>query len=236
MMSRKLFGKDQEGARAVTAQRESLRLMGSGDQGKQDKSPGTTVGSVESMFDQFTAVGGQEASAAGKAPRSGKYDQLWQLSMADPHTGLANKLLLLDRLSQALTRRQRHGGQVFVCHIDLTNLGEINLELGYTGGNEVLCEMARRLTGILRTEDTVGRVGGSELVAVMSVSDEQAVDLLTQRLQATLDDPVMVGGRKISFIAVVGIAVARDSESAEEVLARADRATRAGSTPGRLGS
>jgi diguanylate cyclase (GGDEF)-like protein len=185
------------------------------------------------MFDQFTTVGGNEPPTGGKSPRVGKYDQLWQLSMADPHTGLANKLLLLDRLAQALTRRQRHGGEVFVCHIDLTNLGEINLELGYTSGNEVLCEMARRLTAILRTEDTVGRVGGSELVAVMSVSTENAVELLTGRLRATLDDPIVVNGRPVSFVALVGIAVARDAESAEEVLARADRATRVGSTQGK---
>ena len=185
------------------------------------------------MFDQFTTVGGNEPTSGGKSPRVGKYDQLWQLSMADPHTGLANKLLLLDRLAQALTRRQRHGGEVFVCHIDLTNLGEINLELGYISGNEVLCEMSRRLTAILRTEDTVGRVGGSELVAVMSVSTEKAVELLTGRLQATLDDPIVVAGRPVSFVALVGIAVARDGESAEEVLARADRATRVGSTHGR---
>ena len=180
------------------------------------------------MFDQFTTVGGSEPPPGAKSPRSGKYDHLWQLSMADPHTGLANKLLLLDRLAQALTRRQRHGGQVFVCHIDLANLGEINFELGYASGNEVLCEMTRRLTAILRTEDTIGRVAGSELVAVMSVSDEPAVDMLTQRLRATLDDPVVVGGHKVQFQAVVGIAVARDSESAEDVLSRADRATRAG--------
>jgi diguanylate cyclase (GGDEF)-like protein len=189
------------------------------------------------MFDQFTTVGGNDPASGDKGPRSGKYDQLWQLSMADPHTGLANKLLLLDRLTQALTRRQRHGGQVFVCHIDLTNLGEINLELGYTGGNEVLSEMARRLTSILRTEDTVGRVASSELVAVMSVSDDPAVEMVTQRLQATLDDPIVIGGRNITFQAVVGVAVARDSESAEDLLARADRASRAGSTEGRqLGS
>ena len=77
---------------------------------------------------------------ARRSPGSGKYDQLWQLSMADPHTGLANQLLLLDRLMQALTRRRRHGGEVVVCHIDLDNLAEINLDLGYTTGNAVLCE------------------------------------------------------------------------------------------------
>ena len=89
--------------------------------------------------------------------------------------GLANQLLLLDRLTQALVRRRRHGGEVVVCHIDLDNLGEINLDLGYTTGNTVLCEVSRRLTSVLRAEDTVGRVGGSELVVVVTVNDEQAV-------------------------------------------------------------
>lgn len=231
MMNKRIFRQGQAETRARTSDREPLHLMGSNRH--PESTPGQAVGSLESMFDQFTTVGGNEPPTGGKSPRVGKYDQLWQLSMADPHTGLANKLLLLDRLAQALTRRQRHGGEVFVCHIDLTNLGEINLELGYTSGNEVLCEMARRLTAILRTEDTVGRVGGSELVAVMSVSTENAVELLTGRLRATLDDPIVVNGRPVSFVALVGIAVARDAESAEEVLARADRATRVGSTQGK---
>ena len=146
--------------------------------------------------------------------------------MADPHTGLANQLLLLDRLSQALARRRRHGGEVVVCHVELENLGEINLDLGYTVGNTVLCEVSRRLTSVLRAEDTVGRVGGSELVVVVAVTDEQVVGPLMRRLQHTLDEAVTVGGKDIRLHASLGVAVAEDSESAEDVLARADRSTR----------
>jgi len=181
---------------------------------------------VASMLQEFSAGGADvPAPGAGRAPR-GKYDQLWQLSMADPHTGLANQLLLLDRLTQALVRRRRHGGEVVVCHIDLENLGEINLDLGYTTGNTVLVEMSRRLTSVLRAEDTVGRVGGSELVVVVAVTDEQVVGPLMRRLQHTLDEPVTVGGKGIRLHASLGVAVAEDTESAEDVLARADRSTR----------
>ncbi len=154
---------------------------------------GGSARTVESMLKEFSSVG--DATPARRSPGSGKYDQLWQLSMADPHTGLANQLLLLDRLMQALTRRRRHGGEVVVCHIDLDNLAEINLDLGYTTGNAVLCEASRRLVSILRSEDTVGRVGGSELVVVLTVTDEQAVGPLMRRIQHTLDEPVMVGGK-----------------------------------------
>jgi len=194
------------------------------DRASAGDSTGGAAKSVESMLQEFTSTGA-ETPVTGGRPR-GKYDQLWQLSMADPHTGLANQLLLLDRLTQALVRRRRHGGEVVVCHVGLDNLGEINLDLGYSTGNTVLREIARRLTSVLRAEDTIGRVGGSELVVVLAVTDENVVGPLIRRLQRTLDEPVTVGGQDIRLHASLGVAVAEDSESAEDVLARADRSTR----------
>jgi diguanylate cyclase (GGDEF)-like protein len=220
-VKKRLFDRD---GRAESGHRSRASAEETGRKGSEPTSGGTAR-SVESMLQEFSS-GGADAQPAGGPPRAGKYDQLWQLSMADPHTGLANQLLLLDRLTQALARRKRHGGEVVVSHIDLDNLGEINLDLGYTTGNTVLCEMARRLTSVLRTEDTVGRVGGSELVVVITVNDEQAVGPLTRRLQHTLDEPVVVGGQAIRLQASLGVAVAEDAESAEDLLARADRSTR----------
>jgi diguanylate cyclase (GGDEF)-like protein len=213
-------GGPPEGAEASEAPSEPTGHGGSADSGAG------AAKSVESMLREFSSVG-TEAPVTGGPPRA-KYDQLWQLSMADPHTGLANQLLVLDRLTQALVRRRRHGGEVVVCHIDLDNLAEINLDLGYTTGNTVLSEMSRRLTSVLRAEDTIGRVGGSELVVVLAVTDEQVVGPLLRRLQRTLDEPVAVGGQGIRLTASLGVAVAEDVESAEDVLARADRSTRVG--------
>ena len=194
------------------------------DRGGPGPSSVGTPKSVESMLQEF-GVAGPETTGSGK-PTRGQYDQLWQLSMADPHTGLANQLLLVDRLTQALARRRRHGGEVVVCHIDLDNLVEINLDLGYTTGNTVLCEVAGRLTSVLRAEDTIGRVGGSELVVVVTVTDEHVVGPLLRRLQHTLDQPAIVGGQEIRLHSSLGVAVAEDSETAEDVLARANRSTR----------
>jgi len=204
-----------------------LPALEAGDPVEDVDTASGSVGSprtVESMLQEFS--GGEAAPDRRPGTPKGKYDQLWQLSMADPHTGLANKLLLLDRLTQSLARRRRHGGEVAVCHIDLDNLGEINLDLGYTTGNTVLCEGARRLTSILRAEDTVGRVGGSELVVVVAINDEQDVGPLVRRLQQTLEEPVMVGGQRIRMHARLGLAVAAAEDSAEDVLNRADRSTR----------
>ncbi len=191
-----------------------------------DAGPGDSPRTVESMLKEISSGETPAPERGPGASPSGRYDELWQLSMADPHTGLANQLLLLDRLTQALVRRRRHGGEVAVCHIDLDNLGEINLNLGYTTGNAVLCEEARRLTSILRAEDTVGRVGGSELVVVVAISDEHDVGPLVRRLQQTLDEPVMVGGQGIRVRAALGVALADSQETAEDVLRRADHSTR----------
>jgi diguanylate cyclase (GGDEF)-like protein len=180
------------------------------------------VEGMEMMFRQLAAGSGSEQAEAG--PRTWKYEPLWQLSMSDPHTGLVNQLLLHDRLSNALSRRQRHGGQVIVIHIALTNLSQIHSELGYTVGNDVIWEVSRRLTSHLRNEDTVGRVGGSELVAVMTVDDERAAEILHERLETELKGPFIVSNRSVHVSAALGMALAKNAESAEEVLARADRA------------
>jgi diguanylate cyclase (GGDEF)-like protein len=215
---------------------DALVLAGSGGEGGDrseghEVTPGDAEGgesprTVESMLQEFS--GGPDAQPPGRMSRAGKYDQLWQLSMSDPLTGLANQLLTLDRLTLALARRRRHGGEVVVWHIELDNLVEINAELGYTTGNTVLYEIARRLTSVLRAEDTIGRVGGAELVVVLEVTDEQAVGPLTRRLQHAIDEPVVVGHRAVRLHAAIGVVMAADSESAEDVLTRADHSTRVG--------
>jgi diguanylate cyclase (GGDEF)-like protein len=186
-----------------------------------DPAPGVSGGSLELMFSEISFGGTGDRQAQSPTQRVGKYDELWQLALSDPLTGLANRMLLLDRLNRELARRQRHGGCVIVSHIDVQNLKDINYELGYSSGNEVLRGISRRLTSLLRTEDTVGRVGESELVAVMTIESEEAVGPLMQRLQEAFEVPIAVPERQVQVSVSFGIVTARDAESAEEVLARA---------------
>ena len=180
-------------------------------------------GSVEAMFREIS-VGDLGDHRANPTQDLGKYDDLWQLALADPITGLANRMLLLDRLNREMTRQRRHGGCVIVSHIDLRNLDEINEELGYSSGNEVLKSMSRRLTSMLRSEDTVSRVSESELVAVMTIEDERYLVPLMRRVQEMLDNPIAVTGRHVRVSARLGTVTAGKTESAEEVLERAGHA------------
>ena len=226
--AKRLFGKQSSDDALARA---SSGGDAGGGPGGSEISPGDAEGNqsprtVESMLQEFS--GGPDAQSLARVSRAGKYDQLWQLSMSDPLTGLVNQLLTLDRLTLALARRRRHGGEVLVCHIELDNLAEINTELGYTIGNTVLCEIARRLTSVLRAEDTIGRVGGAELVVVLEIADDHAVGPLTRRLHHTIVEPVVVGDRPVRVHAAIGVVLAADSESAEAVLTRADHSTRVG--------
>jgi diguanylate cyclase (GGDEF)-like protein len=192
-----------------------------GRDGSSDSSSDRLPASLESMFREISSVESGEGDATGATPPATRYDDLWQLSLADPVTGLANRMLLLDRLTRELTRCQRHGGCVVVSHIDLGNLKDINDQLGYSSGNEVLRGMSHRLTSMLRSEDTVSRVGESELVAVMTIENERFVGPLMQRVQDVLDNPIAVSGGRVQVSANLGTVTARTAESAEEVLARA---------------
>ena len=208
--------------RVLTPPSRSLADRGGAAGG--DVSPERAHGSLESMFSEISSFDVGERHEAHTSPPVGRYDDLWQLSLSDPLTGLANRMLLLDRLTREIRRCQRHGGCVVVSHIDLGNLKDINDELGYTSGNEVLRGMSRRLTSMLRSEDTVSRVGETELVAVMTIEDEQFVGPLMQRVQDVLDNPISVTGGRVQVSATLGTVTALSSESAEEVLARAGNA------------
>jgi diguanylate cyclase (GGDEF)-like protein len=208
-----------EGASAL----QTLDQPGHSRRGHAATAP--NMATLESMFQEISSAESGGGTSA-PAPFTGRYDDLWQLSMADPQTGLANRMLLLDRLTRELTRRQRHGGCVIVAHIDLGNLKEINDELGYSSGSEVLRGMSRRLTSMLRSEDTVSRVSETELVAVMTIENEEFLEPLMRRVKAVLDNPIAVAGRDVDVrvSATLGTVTARNAESAEEVLARAGQA------------
>jgi len=207
-----------------------MRAVATSNQAPAGRSPNGDAplepvpGSVESMFLEISSTDPGGADAPRTTPPAARYDDLWQLSLSDPLTGLANRNLLLDRLTRELRRCQRHGGCVVVSHIELGNLRDISDRLGYSSGNEVLRGLSHRLTAMLRSEDTVSRVGESELVAVMTIEDEQFVAPLMQRVQAVLDNPISVTGGRVQVSATLGTVTARSSESAEEVLARAGNA------------
>jgi diguanylate cyclase (GGDEF)-like protein len=164
-----------------------------------------------------------QRSPAGAAKRAVNFKSLARLTLEDPLTGLVNQLLLHDRLGQALTRSRRRGDRVAVFFIDLDGFGAVNEAHGFEVGNAVLCEVARRLGAMTRSEDTLSRVGGDEFVAVLSIEDnDEALATVTKRVESTFTEPVIVDGITVTMSASIGVVLGDGTETAEAMLTKAD--------------
>lgn len=143
----------------------------------------------------------------------------------DPLTGLPNRVLLLDRLSQGVARLQRDPQPLAVLYIDLDRFKPVNDELGHTVGDQVLVEVGRRLTSVTRVADTVGRVGGDEFVVVCEQIDEDEARELGERMISLLAEPFVVAGTTVTVGASVGVCLTSGHETdPAALLAEADKA------------
>ena len=156
-------------------------------------------------------------------------DQLRHQALHDPLTGLANRVLFVDRLSHALVRRQRATG-LAVLFVDLDDFKAVNDTLGHAAGDELLRLVAERLAGVLRAEDTACRIGGDEFACLLENADRERAERVAKRILATLAEPFVLGDRVATLTASIGVA-SRDTliqgdaqQTADEMLRDADTA------------
>ena len=107
----------------------------------------------------------------------------------DSLTGLPNRALLRDRLTQALARASRHQGNVAVLFIDLDNFKLVNDSLGHQVGDGLLAEAAKRLQESVRDENTVARLGGDEFVVLLDIVGIADAALMAERIARQFDRP-----------------------------------------------
>src|SRR6202453_3045063 len=147
------------------------------------------------------------------------------LATHDELTGLPNRTLILDRVSQLLVRARREQTPVAALFVDLDNFKSINDSLGHAAGDELLRAVASRLTAVVRESDAVGRLGGDEFVVIASeLSFASGPELIAERLLEALDQPFKLAENEQACLRVtasVGIA-AGDRASAEDLLRDAD--------------
>lgn len=153
--------------------------------------------------------------------------QVEELAYRDSLTQLPNRLMLRDRIGQALVAHARSAQPFAVCYLDLDGFKGVNDQFGHEAGDVLLIEVAQRLVRCVRAEDTVCRLGGDEFVLVLkhlSTGDDTA-SLLDRLLQAVAN-PVDVGqGRLARVSASIGVALhPSDASNVDELLAAADAA------------
>lgn len=153
----------------------------------------------------------------------------------DPLTGLPNRALLIDRLEMAAGRAKRRPLALAVLFCDLDGFKLVNDTLGHTAGDIVLVSVARRLTRVVRPEDTVARFGGDEFVMCCEgVVTESDATTLASRVLKALKAPINVGDREVFVTASIGVRlVDAASHSPEEIISDADAAMYQAKSEGR---
>jgi diguanylate cyclase (GGDEF)-like protein/PAS domain S-box-containing protein len=134
-------------------------------------------------------------------------------ALHDAVTGLANRLALMDRLSQALVSLDRTHGRVALFFIDLDNFKSINDSLGHEAGDRVLVEVGRRLGRICRRSDTVARFGGDEFVLLCALRSDEDVRLIASRAVRAIGKRFSSDGDDLTVTASVGVIVTSDASS-----------------------
>jgi diguanylate cyclase (GGDEF)-like protein/PAS domain S-box-containing protein len=152
--------------------------------------------------------------------------QLERTAHYDALTGIPNRVLLSDRMKQAIARTKRDQNLMGVCYLDLDGFKPVNDSCGHLAGDQVLVEIARRISGELRECDTVARLGGDEFVVLLPGLHQESECVGTVgRILSIIAQPVLVQDRVFSLTASIGVTVfPSDNNDPDLLLRHADQA------------
>lgn len=164
-------------------------------------------------------------------------EQLNHLAHHDSLTGLANRLVVEDRLAHAIQVARRSHASLAVLFMDLDRFKDINDSFGHPAGDKLLCEAARRLTETVREQDTVARLGGDEFIILLdTIDDPQDAAQLATKLIKAFAPPFEVAGHDLRLTLSVGISIfPRDGKDVSSLVKNADAAMYRAKEDGRNG-
>jgi diguanylate cyclase (GGDEF)-like protein len=157
-------------------------------------------------------------------------EKMYQQAHYDSLTGLPNRLVLNDRLTQELARARRDDTQLAVFIIDLDRFKNVNDSLGHAAGDELLIQVSQIFVNCVRETDLVVRVGGDEFVVVIPGLHSRnnpmlLVSAIAEKILASLRQTLLVAGRPMTFTASLGVALfPRDADNIQDLLMNADAA------------
>ena len=171
-------------------------------------------------------VGGIIVNTRDVTDRKVIQEHIQHLAFHDALTGLPNRSLMQDRVSQAITRAERTGSRFAVLFIDIDNFKNINDSLGHDVGDELLRQVAKRLTASVRGHDTIARQGGDEFIVLLDqLEGHQGATRVAQKVLEALRTVYRVGGADQHVSGSIGIALyPDDGRDAPTLLKNADTA------------
>lgn len=155
-----------------------------------------------------------------------KQEQLEHLAHFDALTDLPNRILLQDRLHQAMAMARRHAQSVAVLYLDIDYFKEINDRHGHDIGDKLLIAVSRRMKQTIRDIDTLARIGGDEFVAVLcDIGPPQEYRHFINRILRACSDPIIIGDVVLQVSTSIGVTIfPQDDADADQLMRHADRA------------
>ena len=152
--------------------------------------------------------------------------QLRSVALYDSLTGLPNRVLMQDRLEQAINRAAREQKMCALMFIDLDGFKQVNDSRGHRAGDIVLQRTAERMTAAIRKEDTVARLGGDEFVVILAALPAKGdAEAIARKLVTELGRPFDIEGEAVSVSASVGVSLyPADAADVQGLIVRADAA------------
>lgn len=153
-------------------------------------------------------------------------EKVWYQANYDFLTGLPNRNMLQDRLSQIIKRYKRNGAEFALLLIDLDEFKEVNDRLGHDQGDILLVEAAKRIKGCMRDSDTVARLGGDEFVIILGkISSKAGVRMVAKNINQVLEEKFILGGESAQVSASIGITLfPHDGDENIALIRNADQA------------
>jgi len=157
------------------------------------------------------------------------------MAQHDALTELPNRLLMTDRLNQAISQAQRNRQQLAVMFVDIDHFKQINDQFGHAAGDEILRQVAQAMRWSIRASDTVSRLGGDEFLIILpDVSGATGAAEVAERILGALATPIPFGEHRIAVSLSIGIALyPGDARGPDDLIRRADAAMYRVKTSGR---
>ena len=184
------------------------------------------IGNAAPLRDNGGKVYGAVGAFIDITARRNMEEQIRRMAHFDSLTNLPNRILLMDRLEQALAISQRNHSKTSVIFMDLDHFKKINDSLGHHVGDMLLQQVAERIRSALREVDTVSRLGGDEFVMVLpELRHTEDATTIAQKLLRALDEDFFISGDKLRISPSLGISIFPDHAADASTLIRiADKA------------
>ena len=181
------------------------------------------LASISSVTDQQNKISHYICVGADITERKNAEQRIENMAYYDALTNLPNRVMLKDRLAQALPLARREQFSLAVMMIDLDRFKTINDSLGHHVGDQLLRQVAGRLLECVRKVDTISRMGGDEFVAVLLNADFDGAARVAQRMLDYLGEPYDIDGHRIYSTPSIGISIfPNDGEDGEALIKQAD--------------